>query len=447
MRRERVIIMGAAGRDFHNFNVCFRHNPRYRVLAFTAAQIPFIGNRHYPPTLAGRLYPRGIPIYDEALLEQLLKKYRIQQVVLAYSDLSHLEVMHKASVVLALGADFRLIGPGATMLKSSRPVISVCAVRTGCGKSGVTRYLCGVLRELGINPVIVRHPMPYGDLAKQAVQRFASIDDLALHGCTIEEREEYEPLIQQGAIVFAGVDYARVLRAAEREGEVIIWDGGNNDFPFFRSDLEITLVDPLRLGHETTYFPGEVNLRRARVVIINKADAASDEALQSLEHSVRAANPSVSIIRTVSAIAVDQPDVINGKSVLVVEDGPTITHGGMASGAGFAAAIMYGAGKIVDPRPYARGSVAEVYRHYPHIGPVLPAMGYSASQIEELRQTIEATPCELVLSATPIELGRLMALSKPVARVRFAIEEQGGTPLRDLVRTFLAGAGGRSEPG
>lgn len=447
MRRERVIIMGAAGRDFHNFNVCFRHNPHYRVLAFTAAQIPFVGNRRYPPALAGRLYPRGIPIYDEALLDQLIEKYRIQQVVFAYSDLSHLAVMHKACQALALGADFRLIGPGATMLKSRRPVISVCAVRTGCGKSGVSRYLYGILRELGKNPVIVRHPMPYGDLTKQAVQRFASMEDLALHGCTIEEREEYEPLIQQGAIIFAGVDYARVLGAAEREGEVIIWDGGNNDFPFFRSNLEITLVDPLRLGHETAYFPGEVNLRRARVVIINKADAASDDALQSLEHSVRAANPTARVFRTVSTIALNEPDAIKGKAVLVVEDGPTITHGGMASGAGFAAAINYGAGKIVDPRPYARGSIAEVYRQYPHIGPVLPAMGYSASQIGELRQTIEATPCDLVLSATPVELGRLMALNKPVVRVRFAIEEQGGTPLRDFVRTFLAGAGDKGEPG
>jgi len=447
MKRERVLIMGAAGRDFHNFNICFRNNPHFRVLAFTAAQIPFIGNRRYPPALAGSLYPRGIPIYDEALLEQLIRKYRIQQVVFAYSDLPHMEVMHKASQALALDADFRLIGPGATMLKSCRPVISVCAVRTGCGKSGVTRYLCGILRDLGKNPVIVRHPMPYGDLTKQAVQRFASMDDLVLHDCTIEEREEYEPLIQQGAIVFAGVDYARVLDAAEREGEVIIWDGGNNDFPFFRSDLEITLVDPLRLGHETAYFPGEVNLRRARVVIINKADAASDDALQILEHSVRAANPTAMICRTVSAIAVDEPACIQGKTVLVVEDGPTITHGGMASGAGFAAGIKYGAVKIVDPRPYAQGSIAEVYRQYPHIGPVLPAMGYSAAQIEELLQTIEATPCDLVLSATPVDLERLMALNKPVTRVRFAIEEQAGTPLRDIVRCFLAGAGGRGGPG
>ncbi len=362
MKRKNIIIMGAAGRDFHNFNVVFRDNPLYRVKAFTAAQIPFIAGRRYPSSLAGSLYPSGIPVILEAELDKLLVKYRINEVVFAYSDVSHLAVMHKASLVLSRGADFRLLGPDATMLKSRKPVISVCAVRTGCGKSEVTRYLCAVLQGKGVKPVVVRHPMPYGDLAKQAVERFEHFEDLSLYNCTIEEREEYEPLIRQGAVVYAGIDYQRILRAAEREGDVIIWDGGNNDFPFFRPDLEITIVDPLRPGDETSYFPGEVNLRRADIVVINKMNAAEKDNIRAVEESIKSANPAAQVVRTGSKVTVNNPADIKGKAVLIIEDGPTITHGGLAGGAGFFAAKEFLAGRIVDPRPYAVGSIAEIFR-------------------------------------------------------------------------------------
>jgi len=440
MKQINVIIMGAAGRDFHNFNVLFRNNPLYRVRAFTASQqIPFIAGRRYPPSLAGRLYPAGIPVAHEAELDRLIDKYRINEVVFAYSDVSHMDVMHKASQVLARGADFRLCGPDTTMLKSMKPVISVCAVRTGCGKSQVSRYICAIVREKGMKPVVVRHPMPYGDLALQAIERFSSFDDLAMFNCTIEEREEYEPLIREGCVVYSGVDYQRILKAAEREGDIIIWDGGNNDFPFFRPDLEITIADPLRSGDETAYFPGEVNLRRAHIVVINKANAATEEKVRELENAVKTVNPSARVIRTMSRISVDGSGDIAGKTVLVIEDGPTVTHGKMAGGAGLAAAEEFHALSVVDPRPYAVGSIAEIYRNYPHIGPVLPSMGYGPEQIAELSRTIEATPCDMVLSATPIDLNRIMKLSRPIKRVYYDIEEYEEAPLKEIVSQFLTG--------
>lgn len=437
MKPVRVLIMGAAGRDFHNFNTCFRDNPACRVVAFTAAQIPFIANRRYPPELAGRLYPRGIPIYPEERLEELLRKHRVERVVFAYSDVSHLQLMHTASRIIAMGADFMLIGPEATMQKSRRPVISVCAVRTGCGKSPLTRHIAALIVEKGMKPVVVRHPMPYGDLRHQAVQRFSTQEDIDRSDCTVEEREEFEPLVARGITVFSGVDYRRVLRRAEREGECIIWDGGNNDFPFFRPDLEITVVDPLRAGDETTFFPGEVNLIRAEVVVINKANAASTEQMERLERSVAVANPGALVIRTDSVITVDSPEAIRGKKVLVIEDGPTVTHGGMPSGAGLAAAKLFGALEAVDPRPYAVGSILKTFEKYPHIGPVLPAMGYSEHQMEELAATIARTPCDLVLSASPVDLQHLLSSAKPLHRVFYEIREDDGHPLKMLIERFL----------
>jgi predicted GTPase len=437
MKSVRVIIMGAAGRDFHNFNVCFRNNPDYRVTAFTAAQIPYITKRRYPPSLAGRLYPHGIPIYDESELPRLIASKRVEQVIFAYSDISHVELMHKASIVLASGADFRLLGPEATMLKSRKPVISVCAVRTGVGKSQVTRYINHIIQGHYCKPVVVRHPMPYGNLAEQSVERFVHTEDLSRYNCTIEEREEYEPLIESGSIVYAGVDYKRILRSAEKESDVIIWDGGNNDFPFFRPDLEITLVDPLRPGHETKYFPGEVNLRRAHIVIINKINAVDEKVVRVMEENVKSVNPAAIIIKTASEINVVDADSIAGKRVLVVEDGPTITHGGMSAGAGFAAAEKFSAAAVIDPRKFAVNSIREVYRSYPHIGPVLPAMGYNPDQVRDLRRTIEGCPCDIVLSATPVNLEGLMEFDKPVQRVSYEIREQTGEPLRKIIEEFL----------
>ncbi len=441
MKRKRVIIMGAAGRDFHNFNMCFRNNPSYRVMAFTAAQIPYITNRRYPPSLAGRLYPHGIPIFDEAQLPELMRKYRIEEVIFAYSDLSYNEIMHKASLVLAVGAEFRLLGPEATMLKSRKPVISVCAVRTGAGKSQVTRYITEIILRRCGRPVVVRHPMPYGNLAEQVVERFADLDDLSLHRCTIEEREEYEPLIANGTVVYAGVDYEKVLRAAEKECDILLWDGGNNDFPFFRPDLELTVVDPLRLGHETGYFPGEVNLRRAHVVIINKINAVGGDVVRRMEESIRSVNPNACIVPAVSEIQVSDSTIIAGKRVLVVEDGPTITHGGMPAGAGLAAAEKFMAARVVDPRPHAVDSINEVYGKYPHIGSVLPAMGYSDQQIQDLRKTIQGCPCDLVISATPVNLERLVNLDKPVVRVSYRMRETPDETLKKIVTEFLSGHG------
>ena len=437
MKRKNVIIMGAAGRDFHNFNVCFKDDPSYRVRAFTAAQIPYIANRHYPPVLAGSLYPKGIPIFDETELPKLVREFRINEVVFAYSDISHNDVMHKASLCLALGVDFRFLGPDATMLKSRRPVISVCAVRTGAGKSQVTRYLCEIINGNGFKPVVIRHPMPYGDLVEQAVQRFAHLDDLTLKRCSIEEREEYEPLLNQGVSVYSGVDYQKIMRAAEEEGDLLVWDGGNNDFPFLRPDLEITLVDPLRPGHETSYFPGEVNVRRAQVIVVNKANTVEKDILQRLEESLAAVNPFAAIVKTASEIRVGDPSAIAGKKVLVVEDGPTITHGGMPAGAGYVAALKYSAAEIVDPRPFATYSISEVYRKYPHIGPVLPAMGYSPEQIEDLHRTLELSRSDLILSATPIDLQRVMTLTKPVVRVYYDLFEMPGERLKGILNEFL----------
>ena len=437
MKRKNIVIMGAAGRDFHNFNVCFREDPWSRVRAFTATQIPYIAKRRYPPILAGSLYPKGIPIFDETELPALVKELRINEVVFAYSDISHIELMHKVSLCLALGVDFRFLGPEATMLKSRRPVISVCAVRTGAGKSQVTRYLCECINGKGFKPVVIRHPMPYGDLVEQAVQRFAHLDDLTLKRCSIEEREEYEPLINQGVTVYSGVDYEKIVRAAEGEGDLLIWDGGNNDFPFLRSDLEITLVDPLRPGHETAYFPGEVNVRRARVIVINKANTVAENVLQRFEESLTGINPSAVIVQTASEISVSDPSAITGKKVLVVEDGPTITHGGMSTGAGFAAARKYSAAEIVDPRPFATNSISAVYRDYPHIGPVLPAMGYSPEQIEDLQRTLELSSCDLVLAATPIDLRRIMTITKPVVRVYYDLVEMADERLKSCLNEFL----------
>ncbi|QSV46053.1 cyclic 2,3-diphosphoglycerate synthase [Geobacter benzoatilyticus] len=437
MKRKRIIIMGAAGRDFHNFNCCFRDNYAYRVVAFTAAQIPYISNRRYPAELAGKLYPHGIPIFPEEQLEAVIRRLRAEQVVFAYSDISHERLMHTSSQALARGADFVLLGPDATMLKSRLPVVSVCAVRTGCGKSQVVRYFCDILRERGIRPVVVRHPMPYGDLAAQAVERLDHGADLDRFHCTIEEREEYEHLLDHGAIVYAGVDYRRILRRAEREAKLIIWDGGNNDLPFFRPDLEIVVADPLRPGHETSWYPGEVNLRRAEVVVVNKVNAADPAAVAAVEGAARRANPSARLVRTDSVITVAEGERIRGKRVLVIEDGPTITHGSMASGAGLAAALQHGAAEVIDPRPWAVGSLREVYAAWPHIGPVLPAMGYSPAQVADLARTMEAVPCDLVVAATPIDIARLIGTGRPVLRAFYNVAESGGKPLRRVFESFL----------
>ena len=428
--------MGAAGRDFHTFNVCFRAHPRFEVMAFTAAQIPGIAGRRYPTDLSGPHYPNGIPIYPEDDLEKLLRDLRIQQVVFAYSDLSHVALMHIASRVLASGADFRLIGPERSSLSSSRPVISVCAVRTGCGKDSVVRRIAAILQERDLNPVVVRHPMPYGDLTQQAVQRLATIEDCDRHNCTVEEREEYEQHIKEGIVVYAGVDYARILAAAEKEADVILWDGGNNDWPFFRSDLEIVAVDPHRAGHELLYHPGETNFRRAQVLIINKIDSAPVGAVQQVMENIAAVNPNATVIQAHSTITADKPELISGKRVLVIEDGPTLTHGEMSYGSGAIAAQKHGAMEIVDPRPNAKGSLAEVFSNYPWVRKALPAMGYSAAQLADLRATIDATPCDSIVIATPVDLARLIALPKPACRVRYDLQEIGPPDLAEIIAGF-----------
>ncbi len=437
MGQTKVLIMGAAGRDFHNFNVCFRQDPRYQVVAFTAAQIPNIAGRLYPPTLAGPLYPEGIPIHAEEQLESLIDVQQVEQVVFAYSDLSHEAVMHKASQVMARGADFRLLGPRATMLASTKPVISVCAVRTGCGKSPAARKIAAILRREGLRVAVVRHPMPYGDLAKQAVQRFADLDDLTRADCTIEEMEEYEPHIVSGDLVYAGVDYERILRQAEAEADVILWDGGNNDWSFFASDLEIVLVDPHRAGHERSYYPGEVNLRRAQVLVLTKLDSAGPEQILALRESLKTYNPSAAVIESSMPISLTDPEAVRGKRVLVVEDGPTLTHGGMSFGAGVLAARKWGAGELVDPRPWAVGSLRRTFADYPHIGPLLPAMGYGSQQVCELEETIRGVECDVVLIATPVDLRRLLQIAQPTRRVTYELEEMGRPTLRDVVRGFL----------
>ena len=426
--------MGAAGRDFHNFNVVFRDDPRYEVVAFTATQIPNIEGRKYPPELAGPLYPEGIPIFPEAELEQLIREHAVDTVVFAYSDVSHEYVMHRASRALAAGADFLLLGPERTMLRARKPVIAVCAARTGSGKSQTTRHVSDILRQMGYRVAVVRHPMPYGNLNEQAAQRFATYEDLDRYHCTIEEREEYEPHLDRGNVVFAGVDYARILEMAQEEADVILWDGGNNDLPFYRPDLHIVVVDPLRAGHETRYHPGEANVRMADVIVVNKVDSASADAVRQVRENVRRLNPRATIVEAASPIFVEDPHAIRGKRVLVIEDGPTLTHGEMSYGAGVVAAQKFGARELVDPRPYAVGSIQETFQKYPHIGPLLPAMGYGKQQIAELEATINATPCDLVLVATPIDIRRVAAIRHPTDRVRYELQVIGTPTLKDIIQ-------------
>jgi predicted GTPase len=435
-----VIIMGAAGRDFHNFNVFFRDNSAYRVVAFTATQIPNIEGRQYPPELAGSRYPRGIPIAAEDDLPQLVRECGVRDVVFAYSDVSHEYVMHRAAAAAAAGASFWLLGPDDVMLRSSAKVIAIGAVRTGAGKSQTTRAVTDVLRHLGVTFVVVRHPMPYGDLRRQEVQRFATYEDLAEHDCTIEEREEYEPHLDRGTVVYAGVDYAKILRQAEREAEVVVWDGGNNDFPFYRPDLNIVVADPLRQGHELAYWPGEVNFRMANAIVINKEDSATPEQLAALRANIAKVNPSAAVIDANSQLEIERPDLVRGMRVLCVEDGPTITHGEMPFGAASVAARRLEAAETVDPRPYLVGSLRGVYAKYPHLGLALPAMGYGAEQTHELEATIDATPADAVLFATPIDLGRLIHVNKPLVRVRYELDELdelGGVHLEHVIRRAL----------
>lgn len=433
---DRVVIMGAAGRDFHNFNVYFRDNPSYEVIAFTATQIPNIEGRVYPPQLAGKLYPHGIPIFPESDLLSLIEKHKVNQVIFAYSDVSHEYVMHKASSALAAGADFRLLGPRATMVKSTKPVVSVTAVRTGSGKSQTSRAVANHLKGMGKRVAVIRHPMPYGDLVKQAVQRFGTYEDLAKNDVTIEEREEYEPHLATGSIVFAGVDYERILREAEKEADVILWDGGNNDFSFYQPDLSIVVADPHRPGHEVKYHPGEMNLKMADVIIVNKIDSAEEENIERLHASIRANNPRAIVIDAASPISVGSPDAIKGKRVLVVEDGPTLTHGEMAYGAGVIAARKFGASEIVDPRPFAVGSIRDTFAKYPTTGAVLPAMGYGEQQTRELEATINASNVDLVIIATPIDLRRIVNIKLPTERVSYELEEVGKPQLPGILAKF-----------
>ncbi|MEW6046417.1 MAG: cyclic 2,3-diphosphoglycerate synthase, partial [Bacillota bacterium] len=422
--------MGAAGRDFHNFNVFFRHNPDYEVVAFTAAQIPNIEGRIYPPSLAGPRYPQGIPIYPERELSRLIRELHADEVVFAYSDVPHTYVMNRASTVLAAGADFRLMGPASTMLKARVPVVAVTAVRTGAGKSQTTRRVVGVLREQRVRVAVVRHPMPYGRLEEQAVQRFASYEDLERYHCTIEEREEYEPHIDRGSVVYAGVDYGAILDRAQAEADVVVWDGGNNDFPFYRPDLHIVVLDPHRADHERTYHPGETNARMAHVAVINKVDTAPPEAVEAVRRSIRALNPEAVVVEAESPITVDRPDLLAGRRALVIEDGPTLTHGEMRYGAGAIAARRHGA-LLVDPRPYAVGSIREAFARYPHLQDILPAMGYGEDQVRELEETIRATPVDVVVIGTPIDLRRIIALEKPAVRVRYDLKERTRPTLAD----------------
>jgi len=436
--KKRVLIMGAAGRDFHNFNLYFRDNEEYEVVAFTATQIPDIDGRKYPAELAGKLYPEGIPIYAEEDLVKLIKEKKIDQVVFAYSDVTHERVMHNASIVNAAGADFILLGVNNSRVKTTRPLVTVCATRTGCGKSQTTRQVVKVLKDKGLKVVSIRHPMPYGDLVKQKVQRFAELADLKKHDCTIEEMEEYEPHIQMGSIIYAGVDYEAIVRAAEKEADVIIWDGGNNDTPFYTSDkeLQIVVVDPHRPDHELTYYPGETNLRLADVIVINKIDSADPEGIQIVRDNIREINPKAIVIDGASPLMVDNPELIKDKKVLVVEDGPTLTHGEMTYGAGIVAAEKYGAAELVDPREFAVGTISETFEKYPDIGILLPAMGYGDQQIKDLEATINATECDLVVIGTPIDLRRIIKINKPAVQVRYELQEIGKPTLKDVLKDF-----------
>ena len=437
MKRRRTLIMGAAGRDFHNFNVAFRDNEDYEVVAFTATQIPNIADRKYPAELAGRLYPDGIPIYDENELTGLIKKQKIDDVVFSYSDVPHEYVMHKASEVQAAGAGFVIMGAEQTMLNSKVPIIAICAVRTGCGKSAATRRVCRILKDTGKKVVAIRHPMPYGDLAKQKVQRFETYEDLALHDCTIEEMEEYEPHIEQGIVVYAGVDYEAILRKAEGEADVIVWDGGNNDLPFFKPDLHITLVDPHRPGDELTYFPGETNLMLAHIVIISKEEYADPENIIKVKENIKQRNPKAFIIDATLKISIENPDRIKDCRVLAVEDGPTVTHGGMAYGAAVLAAREYGATVIVDPKPYAVGSIKETFNKYPDIDNLLPAMGYSSKQITDLEETINQTECDTVITGTPIDLGKIIRINKPIIRANYELQETSKPDMKHLITDYI----------
>jgi predicted GTPase len=429
--------MGAAGRDFHNFNVFYRDNEGYDVVAFTATQIPNIADRKYPSELAGKLYPEGISIYHEKELTMLIKKYMVDDVVFSYSDVPYEYVMHKASEIQAAGASFVIMGADQTMLKSTVPIIAICAVRTGCGKSAATRRVCRILKDAGKKVVAIRHPMPYGDLIKQRVQRFETYEDLALHDCTIEEMEEYEPHIEQGTIVYSGVDYEAILRKAEEEADVIVWDGGNNDLPFFKPDLHITLVDPHRPGHELAYFPGETNLILAHIVIISKEEYTDPENIIKVKENIKKTNPNASIIDATLHISVENPDKIKACRVLAVEDGPTVTHGGMAYGAAILAAKKYGASLIVDPKPHAVGSIKETFNKYPDIDKALPAMGYNRKQIIELEETINQADCDTVITGTPIDLGRIIKINKPIVRAKYELQEISKPDLNNLITDFI----------
>ena len=437
MATRRVVILGAAGRDFHNFNTVYRDNPDCQVVAFTATQIPDIAGRRYPPELAGKLYPDGIPILDEADLPDLIRREKPDVAVFSYSDVTHATVMHLASRCIALGVDFELLGAAKTMIKSKVPVIAITAVRTGAGKSQTTRFISTILKKLGRKVVAIRHPMPYGDLARQACQRFADYGDLDRQECTIEEREEYEPHIDRGFVVYAGVDYEQIIRRAEQEADVILWDGGNNDLPFYRSDLHVCIADPLRPGHELAYHPGEANFRMADIILINKCDSAKESDIRAIEANAAKVNPKARVIRANSPVTCDRPDLVKGKRVLVIEDGPTLTHGSMSYGAGVVAAKAAGAHELVDPTPYAVDSIAATYRKYPNARGILPAMGYGEHQIRDLEATIEATPCDVVLSGTPIDLTRVLKVSKPMTRARYDLAEIREGLLEGEVRTML----------
>ncbi len=437
MDRTKVLILGAAGRDFHNFNVFFRKNDRYEVVAFTATQIPGIDDKIYPPELSGELYPKGIEILPEDDLEEIIREREVELCVLSYSDLAYDTVMHMCSRVNAAGADYMLMGTRNTMIKSTKPMIAICASRTGCGKSQTSRYIVEILRDMGKKVVSIRHPMPYGDLAAQKVQRYADYADLDRYKCTIEEREEYEPHIDRGSIIYAGVDYEAIVREAEKEADVILWDGGNNDTPFYHPDLMITVVDPLRPGDEISYYPGETNVRMSDIVIINKIDTAYPEDIEEVRANVRRIKPDATIIDAASPVSVDDPGMIRGKRVLVVEDGPTVTHGGMGFGAGYVAATKFGAGEIIDARPYAIGSIKETYEKYNHLEDVLPAMGYSDQQVKELEDTINSVDCDVVVTGTPIDIGRVLKANKPVIRVHYDLQVIGKPDLRTEIERFF----------
>ncbi len=437
--RKKVIIMGAAGRDFHNFNVLYRNDDSIEVVAFTATQIPDIHGRKYPASLAGSLYPKGIPIHDESELLDLIRKHSIDEVVFSYSDVPYQYVMEKAAYVMSAGARFAVEGGAPTMIKSTKPVVAVCAIRTGCGKSQTTRRVAAILQKLGKKVVAIRHPMPYGDLAKQACQRFAELSDLDKHDCTIEEREEYEPHIMNGVVVYAGVDYEMIVREAEKEADVILWDGGNNDMSFYKPDLQITVVDPHRPGHELSYYPGQVNLLLADVIVINKIDSADPEGLAEVRQNIAAYNPGAIVVDAASPLVVDKPELIRGKKVLVVEDGPTLTHGEMPYGAGVVAAEKYGAADLVDPRPYTVKSITETFEKYPGIGVLLPAMGYGAKQVKDLETTINKVECDSVVVATPIDLGRIVKIKKPFTRVSYSLQEIGVPDLTSVLSDFVGG--------